>query len=200
MNTTALRVMLIGGPSNVGKSTLAQSLSSKFGWPCTSTDSLGRYPGRPWGGVRPHVAEHYLSLSPDELIEDVICHYARMWPDIRSMIIAHACDPSAERLILEGSALWAESVATLRLDGVGAIWLTANDGFLQERIYKASDFEHAPAREKAMIEKFLGRTHRYNERMMQAVRRLGLPWLNVEETSSLEDLTDKSLRLLGIGQ
>jgi hypothetical protein len=48
-----------------------------------------------------------------------------------------------------------------------------------------------------MIEKFLGRTQRYNERMMQAIRRLGLPCLNVEEISSLENLTDKCLSLLG---
>ncbi len=199
MNKTALRVILIGGPSNVGKSTLAQSLSSKLGWHCTSTDSLARHPGRPWGRVRQHVAEHYLSLSPDELIEDVIRHYTSMWPDIRSMITSHASDPSSERLILEGSALWPESVVTLRLDGVGAIWLTASDGLLQERIYKASGFEQALAREKAMIDKFLGRTHRYNVRMMNALRRLGLPWVNVEETASLEQLTDKALCLLDTG-
>jgi hypothetical protein len=86
---------------------------------------------------------------------------------------------------------------TLRLDGVGALWLTASDGFLHERIYEASGFDQAPARERAMIEKFLGRTQRYNERMMQAIRRLGLPCLNVEEISSLENLTDKCLSLLG---
>ncbi len=199
MNTTALRVILIGGPSHGGKSTLAQALSSRLGWHCTSTDRLARYPGRPWGHVRPHVAEHYLSLSPDELIEDVIRHYARMWPDIRSLITAHASDPSTERLILEGSALWPESVVTLRLDGVGAIWLTASDSFLQERIYTASGFEQAPDQEKALIEKFIGRAQRYNERMMQALRLLDLPWVNVEEASSLENLVDTSLCLLGTG-
>ena len=115
------------------------------------------------------------------------------------MVTAHACDPSAERLILEGSALWPESVATLRLDGVGAIWLTASPGFLQERIYKASGLEQASVQEKIIIEKFLGRVHRYNERMMQVLRRLGLPWINVEETSSVENLTDKALSLLGTG-
>ena len=199
MNMAAPHVILIGGPSNVGKSTLAQSLSSKLGWRCVSTDSLARYPGRPWGHVPQHVVEHYLSLSPDELIEDVIRHYARMWPDIRSLITAHACDPSTERLVLEGSAVWPESVVTLRLDGVGAIWLTASDSFLRERICKASGFEQAPARRQAIIEKFLGRAQRYNQRMMQASQRLSLPCVNVEETSSLEHLVDTVLRLLGMG-
>ena len=199
MNRTGLRVILIGGPSNVGKSTLARALASTLGWPHTSTDSLGRHPGRPWGHVRPHVVEHYLSLSPDELFEAVLRHYASMWPAIQSMITAHARDPSAERLILEGSALWPESVATLRLEGVGAVWLTASDSFRQERIYKASGFEQASAREKTMIDKFLGRTHRYNERMMHALRRFDLPWVNVEETATLEHLTAKVLSLLGAG-
>jgi len=102
-------------------------------------------------------------------------------------------------LILEGSALWPESVVTLRLDGVGAIWLTASDSFLQERIYTASGFEQAPDQEKALIEKFIGRAQRYNERMMQALRLLDLPWVNVEEASSLENLVDTSLCLLGTG-
>ena len=90
MDTEALRVILIGGPSHGGKSTLAQALSARLGWQYMSTDRLARYPGRPWGELRPHVAEHYLSLSPDQLIEDVIRHYASMWPDIRNLITAHA--------------------------------------------------------------------------------------------------------------
>ncbi len=98
-----------------------------------------------------------------------------------------------------GDEGWPGSVVTLRLDGVGALWLTASDGFLQERIYNASGFDQAPAREQAMIETFLGRTQRYNQRMMQAMRRLGLPCLNVEATSALETLTGKSLRLVGAG-
>src|SRR5438874_11499896 len=199
MNKPALRVILIGGTSNVGKSTLAQSISSKLGWHYVSTDTLARHPGRPWGAVRPHVAEHYLSLSPDELIEDVLRHYRSMWPGIQSLIASHACDASAERLVLEGSALWPESVAELRLDGVAAVWLTADDRLFQERIYNSSAFEQATGSSKEMVEKFVARTRLYNQRMMEAVRRLSLPCLNVGETTSLEELTDETLKLFGAG-
>ena len=198
-NVSTLRVILIGGPSNVGKSTLAQALAFRLGWRSTSTDTLGRHPGRPWGTVRPHVAEHYLTLSPDELIEAVMRHYATMWPGIQDIIPAHASGSSHEHLILEGSALWPELVDTLHLDHVGALWLTASDSFRQERIYRASGYEQATARERAMIDKFFGRTQRYNARMMQAVRRLGLPWIDVEAYSSLEHLTDTALGLLSTG-
>src|SRR5205085_9094454 len=121
------------------------------------------------------------ALSPDELIDDVIRHYARMWPDIRSVITTHAGDHSTERLILEGSAVWPESIATLHLDGVRGIWLTASERFLQQRIFASSGYGQASAQEQAIIEKFVGRVQRYNRRMLQALGHLGFPWINVEQ-------------------
>jgi len=195
-----MRVILIGGSSHAGKSTLAQSLALKLGWSNISTDSLARHPGRPWK-IKPktvpkHVAEHYLSLSVDELIADVLRHYRSMWPDIEAMIASHAINLSTDRQILEGSALWPESVVTLDLDNVAAIWLTASNDLFRARIHNASRFREAADREKTMIQKFLERTYLYNERMMVAVNRLGLLSMDVEETSSLEELTDKCLTLL----
>ena len=201
MNTTAARVILIGGTSNVGKSTLAQALAARLGGRWVSTDTLARHPGRPWGelATRPHVAEHYLSLSVDELIADVIRHYTTVvWPSARSIISAHASETSADRLILEGSALLPELVADLRIDGVAAIWLTASDELLRKRIYQVSNFDQVTPREQAMIDKFVARTHRYNRRMMEAVTRLNLPWLDVEHVGSPERITDDALRMLGI--
>ena len=195
-----LRVILIGGSSSVGKSTLAKLLAEKLGWTCISTDTLARHPGRPWKtdlrSVPEHVAEHYLSLSVDDLIVDVLRHYRGMWPAIEAMISSHASDPSTDRLILEGSALWPESAAVLGCDNVAAIWLTASDDFFRVRIHNQSGFEEASAREKSMIQKFLARTHLYNKRMMDAVERLGLLSLDVEAASSLDELCDAFTELL----
>jgi 2-phosphoglycerate kinase len=195
-----LRVILIGGSSHIGKSTLAESLAMKLGWRHISTDSLARHPGRPWRtkpeSVPLHVAEHYLSLSADALIKDVLCHYRNMWPNVESIITAHATHHSTEQLILEGSALWPEFVATLNLDNVAAIWLTASNDFFQARIYKASQFEKATVQGKVMIQKFLERTHLYNEQMMDAIKRLGLVSINVETTASLNELSDICLEAL----
>ncbi len=195
-----LRVILIGGSSHTGKSTLAEALATRLGWRHVSTDRLARHPGRPWKTkpetVPEHVAEHYLSLPVDELIVDVLRHYRSMWPDINALVTTHAMDLSTDRLILEGSALWPESVASLDLDSVAAIWLTAGNDLFQARIYHASHLEEGTVREKLMIQRFLERTQLYNEQMMAAVNRLGLVSINVEATSSLDELSDMCLELL----
>lgn len=114
-----VRVVLIGGTSNVGKSTVAQAVADRLGFECLSTDRLARHPGRPrrtlGREVPVHVAEHYGSLTVDELITSVLDHYERLWPRIEELIMAHAAEGSARAgLVLEGSALWPVWVAVGR--------------------------------------------------------------------------------------
>ena len=107
------------------------------------------------------VAEHYLSLSVDELIADVLRHYQGMWADIEMLV------RSADRLVIEGSALWPESADTLSdLSGGGALWLTADSELLEARIRAESRYDEGTATENALVEKFIGRTVRYDESMM----------------------------------
>ena len=195
------RVILIGGTSHTGKSTLAQSLAHKLGWSWLSTDSLARHPGRPWR-IKPevvpeHVAEHYLSLSVDELLADVLRHYREnVWPIASALVIAHATDPSIDGLVLEGSALWPDWVAALDLDNIAAIWLTASNLFIAQRIHLESHYHQKTRHERLMIDQFLNRTLVFNEQMMVAVRQLGLLYLDVTAAPSLEQLSGESLALL----
>ena len=185
----------------MGKSILAQSLASRLGWNCRSTDKLARHPGRPWqekpNEVPKHVADHYLSLSADELIADVIRHYTdNVWPLVVSIVNTHANDLSTDRLIMEGSAILPELVATLSINGVAAVWLTAGSDIFEQRIFAESKYDTKSPREKKMIDKFLERTGLFNERMMDTVNRLGLVSVDVEETSSAADLIDVCLSIL----
>lgn len=193
------RVILIGGASHVGKSTLGASLGARPGWTHISTDSLARHPGRPWSvephKVPPHVAEHYLTLSIDELVADVLRHYRSMWSGIETLITSHATDPGADRLVLEGSALWPESVATHNIEGVAALWLTASRDVFETRIKRASGLEDKSGRDREMIEKFIAHTLRYDEEMMRAVERLGLASLDVGASSG-EGLAARVLKLI----
>ena len=106
-----LRVILVGGSSHVGKSTLSGSLAAELGWTHVSSDTLARHPGRPWKPepekVPDNVAEHYLSLSVDDLLRDVLCHYrVNVWPKVEAIVAPYSNDTSSAGVIVEGSALW----------------------------------------------------------------------------------------------
>lgn len=187
------KLLLIGGSSHVGKSTLAQSLASHLRWNYCSTDKLARHPGCPWQAkskeIPKHVADHYQLLSADELIEDVLYHYRKsVWLLIEDIVTSHATDASSEKMVMEGSALLPELVITLNFDNISTIWLTASNEFLRRRIYTASQYETKSPYEKMLVDKFLERNRLYNDRIIAAVNRLGLVSLDVEDASTADEL------------
>jgi len=187
------KLLLIGGPSHVGKSTLSQSLASHLRWNYCSTDKLARHPGRPWQAkskeIPKHVADHYQLLSADELIEEVLHHYRKnVWPLIKDIVTSHATDASSEKMVIEGSALLPELVVTLNFYNISTIWLTASNEFLRRRIYTASQYETKSPYEKMLVDKFLERNRLYNNRIIDAVNRLGLVSLDVEDASAADEL------------
>ncbi len=201
LSNHALKVILIGGSSHVGKSQLAKSVATTLGWTLVSTDSLARHPGRPWQTppekVPNEVAVHYLDLSVDELIEDVLNHYrANVWPKVEAIIDSHTSNSSDLGVVIEGSAVWPEFAGGLDFNEIAAVWLTASDDLFRQRIYAGSNFDSKAPRERRMIDKFLERTLAYNARMVEAVNRLSFNLLDVEHSSGAQ-LTDRCLSILG---
>ncbi len=196
-----IRVVLIGGTSHVGKSTLAQALSAKLGWEHISTDTLARHPGRPWatsnGPFPKHLASHYLSLSVDELTTEQLLHYQRLWPRIEAIATARATDPGARRLVLQGSGVLPHRVAALKTPDTAAVWLTASASVLRDRIYSASRFDERTADQKTMVEKFLGRTERYDQLILSAVRSLGFASIDTSAGPSTAELIDQCRQAIG---
>jgi 2-phosphoglycerate kinase len=203
---SAIRVLLIGGTSNVGKSSLAQALAARLGWQCVSTDTLGRHPGRPWPAdgraVPDHVVAHYRSLPVPDLTAAQLTHYDRMWPRIVSLIDGHAGDDRSDGLILEGSGVWPELIAELGDAGrasvrCAAIWLTASQQTIRTRIYAASNYAELTDDDRVLIDKFIGRTELYDTYLVAAAGQLGLPVIDVDSVPSLAGLVDHCLRVLG---
>jgi hypothetical protein len=192
-------ILLIGGSSHAGKSTLAARLAEARGWACRSTDKLARHPGRPWRpageAVPPHVAEHFGRLSTDELIGSVMAHYrGAVWPLAEALIRDHAA--RGEGLVLEGSALWPPAVAALRIPVVSAVWLTAGPDLFEARILSGSGYGAAPPEDRLLIEKFLARTIAFDRAMTREAARLGLPSLRVDpDADDLDALAARSLAL-----
>lgn len=196
-----IRVVLIGGTSHVGKSTLAQALAAELGGDHVSTDSLARHPGRPWatnhGPFPEHVATHYLSLSLDELSTKYLRHYQRLWPRIEEIVATRAADSGARPLVLEGSGVLPHRVAALKTPNTAAVWLTASAGTLRNRIYSASRFDDLAADEKIIVEKFLGRTERYDQIILSAISSLGFTSIDTSAAPSTADLIQQCLQAIG---
>lgn len=193
-----VRVVLIGGTSNVGKSTVAQGVAEELGFECLSTDALARHPGRPWRTseweVPAHVAEHYGSLTVNELVASVFDHYDRLWPRIEELITARASeDRGSTGLVLEGSALWPVRVARLQVPHTAAVWLTTDDSLVRARVHSAGCYEAATGEEQVLMDKFLARTERYQALMIEAIDRLGLACIDAGGGQSAEELADTVL-------
>ncbi|MFJ9306055.1 hypothetical protein [Streptomyces cyaneofuscatus] len=190
-----VRVVLIGGTSNVGKSTVAHVVAEKLGFECLSTDALARHPGRPWRTpeweVPAHVAEHYGSLTVDELIASVLGHYDRLWPRIEELIATHAAAGRGRTgVVLEGAALWPVRAATLQVPCTAAVWLTADDSVVRARVHAAGRYEAATDQEQALMDRFLARTERYQTLMIEAADRLGLHRIDAGRGQSAGELAD----------
>jgi 2-phosphoglycerate kinase len=194
-STRDLRVILIGGTSHTGKSTVAKRIAEKIDAICVSTDSLARHPGRPWGatGARPHVARYYLELSDDERLRSVLVHYRNLWPLIERGVRKHVSDQLERPLVFEGSGLLPENAVHLAIPGVAAVWLTGKETLLRSRIYKESDYERQGDRGRKMIDAFVTRAGDFDRAVMDSVRKLNLPSLEVRDGATIEELARECL-------
>jgi 2-phosphoglycerate kinase len=195
------KILLIGGASHTGKSTLARSLGEHFNWNYCATDKLARHPGRPWQpqftDIPKHVVDHYYLLSATELIEDVVNHYHQnVWPQIAEIVTTQVIDRQDQGTIIEGSALLPELVNTLKLDNITRIWLTASDEFLRQRIYLSSQYSSKSTEEKMLIDKFWERNCLLNDRIIAAVDRSRLVTLNIEAAATTSELISQCLSLV----
>jgi len=180
-------LILIGGTSHTGKSTLAEAISRTHNDKLIATDSLGRHPGRPWPAVKPHVAEFYQRLSADSVYQFLLAHHSNLWPGIRALITRHRSEHPTTRLIIEGSAIRPEFVADVSPKGK-AVWLTASDDFLAYRIYTASGFQQATSSRKKLIDQFLARSLTDNRHIVSSAGSLGLRLIDIEGAGAVEEL------------
>ena len=98
--------------------------------------------------------------------------------------------------MLEGPACSPDRVAELPRGPGRRGWLTADDEVLRERVHAASRLDdRAPARAARRCDKFLGRTVRYQARLIEAIDRLGLT--RSRSASAVPRLVDRLRRLSG---
>ena len=164
-----IKVILIGGTSHTGKTTLGKAIANLLDWDYIATDSLAKHPSRPWISannkmLKKHVVEHYKNLSSLELVTDVLRHYAQnVLPQVETLIQDY-CSISANKcLIMEGSALFPTLVKKLvKQENVRGFFLVASRSLLKNRIFASSNFYRVEKKERYLIYKFLERAWFYN--------------------------------------
>ena len=193
-------VILMGGSSHTGKSTVARAMGKRLSCSFLSTDSLARHPGRPWkpnpADIPPHVVEHYATLPVEALFDDVLRHYRGVWSIVQDIIAMVLQDPFYDGLIIEGSAIWPGFVANSSLQHTQALWLTADNDLFQERIYRESDYVQKSEPEKALIDKFTQRSQYFNQKMMVVIQEQNLQSIKVSDAMSPQQIAQTAIELL----
>jgi 2-phosphoglycerate kinase len=189
----------------IGKSSVARSIASRLGYGCTSTDDIGlaiktvttaeTHPrSHAMDGI--DYREYYISRTVDELLTDGMGMHEEMWPGIEASIRAHA--DWSYPIVYEGWAMWPERVSELLgdLDNVAALWLTAGNDLLEDRVRKTGRFYAGASDQEMMIQKYLPRNIEYNHRMMEVVERRGLQYVEVTSLTPIEEIADSCFALL----
>ncbi|MGA0600389.1 hypothetical protein ACO2Q3_06750 [Caulobacter sp. KR2-114] len=198
MSGRRAKVILLGGSSHAGKSSVAAVLAARLGWEARSTDYLARHPGRPWPvgdrPVPPHVVEYYRDLSDAARMDSVLAHYRRLAPQIVEIVRAHLA-PAAPGLVFEGSALLPETVAEVLGPGVAAFWVTADPALVARRMQRESGHAAADAEARALIDAFLRRSLDFDRLFADEARAAGLSVLRVVDGETVEAAAERVLAL-----
>ncbi|HEY3683861.1 MAG TPA: hypothetical protein VGL93_12510, partial [Streptosporangiaceae bacterium] len=186
-----MRILLVGGTSHTGKSTVARAIADRLGWAYVTTDRLGRHPGRPWrtdGPLPEHVVAHYRSLGAEELVVAQLRHYGwdpvadapvgGMWPRVAETVAA-----AEGGLVLEGSGVWPDLAVRLTGPDIAAVWLTAAPETLRARIHAESAYATRPPHEQSLITAFTDRTILYDTLMRTSLTRLARAPLPTDKTT-----------------
>jgi len=190
------KVLLVGGTSHVGKSTLAARLSAELGSRLLSTDQLARHPGRPWrddaSPLPADVVAHFSSEPPARLLETVVEHYQQnVWPIVEAIVRSSLKNPYDPSLVFEGSAILPERVAAAGFEACEAVWLTASHDSIRERIRDSSAYATRSAEARRLIDAFSERAVAFDRLIVDTANRHGLRLLDVTTT----DLIPEVLRI-----
>ena len=161
---TTRRIILIGGTSHSGKTTVGRAMAEQLNAVLLSTDSLARHPGRPWKpageAVPAHVVDYYTHYDLNEQLDAVITHYQHLQQRIESHV--HCALAEDTPLVVEGSALLPEHWAERKDPRLHVLWLLTTPTLLRTRIYIESNYAHRNPEQQQLIDAFVQRSIRFD--------------------------------------
>jgi 2-phosphoglycerate kinase len=186
------KVICIGGPPMIGKSTAAVKLASSLGYACISTDDLGealraKIKTRELNPIAGQdYREYYLSSSIDRLIDDTRVQHRENWPAIRAVIKARS--EWGHPLVLEGWNLYPHHIQALEYENTTAFWLTAGRVLLRKRLEENAAFWSGASDPELLIDRFTARSEWHCNLVRLQALEAGQPVIDVDESTSPEDI------------
>jgi 2-phosphoglycerate kinase len=194
---TVPKVVLIGGPPFVGKSSVACYVAGRLGYGCICTDDIAKAI-RAVTTVQTHPGIHamddadYQDYFTRTSVEALIEHSRRsqeiIWPGLEKIIRTHAA--CGDPLVMEGYALWPAQVMAADFSSTRAVWLTCDDQLLEARIRTQTSFYRGALDEEALIANILSRSNIYNELMIKSAVACGATLISVKVSHTVEDVAD----------
>ena len=179
----APKVLLIGGTSHAGKSTVAGLLADQLGWDRLSTDQLARHPGRPWrnGESLPQdVVRYYTESDTAVRLAQVVQHYTQnVYPIVSAIVASRLANPFDRGLVLEGSAVWPSEVASGLPQRCAVVYLVAEERALRDRIGRSAGYASRKAEERLLIDAFIARAVAMQTELVAIAAAAGLSVLEI---------------------
>ncbi len=199
-------MILIGGVSAAGKTTLGQALSNRLGAGRLTADDLAAgaraittpesHPGL--HGMTQTVTgvnwiEYFISRPVEQTIADATAEHQAMWPAIQGVIRLHAS--SGPQIVIDGWYFRPEMVSALDNENLASFWLVAKREVLEERERKYDEGKGS-SKPELFLEHFLARSYWYNDLIEEQAKRFKLPILYQDGTRTPDDLVDAVLEHL----
>ena len=198
------KVVLIGGTSGAGKTTLGRALAAKLGIASLTVDDLQiaaravttpeSHPGLHVMNI-PTAHEYFTSSTVDELTADATAQHEAMRPAIERVVRVRA--NSGPSIVIDGWYMRPRWMGEMDFENVVSFWIVADPAVLEarERVLGKEWMAQSSDPER-MFQNFLGRSLWYNDLIRRQAEELGHTVLHQDGSVSVEEMCDMALSLL----
>ena len=202
---TKPKVILIGGCSGAGKTTLGRALAARWDYASLAIDDLGiavkavtspeTHPGL-------HVMNkpnylHYFTHSPvEKLIADADLQHQAIWPAVESTIRNHAS--WGMPIVIDGWHMRPEWTESLGLENVSSHWIVIEPKVLEARERQNVEFLSGSDNPEQMLKRFLARCLWSNDLLLDQAISHDCHVLRQDGTQTVSDLIRQVESRIGI--
>ena len=189
------KVILIGGCSGAGKTTLGRALAAHLDCVSLTIDDL-------LGAVRaittpeshpglhvmnkPNYTEYFTNSPVEKLITDAMLQHEAVWPAVERTIRNHATWGTP--IVIDGWHLRPEFTQSLNLETVSAHWIVIEPTILEARERQNVEFVSMSDNPQQMLKRFLARSLWHNDLIETQAKSSGDQILRQDGTHNVTEL------------